>query len=291
VRTAKWESGAGALAALLNGTANNQLVIEDLFTITTAGGLTLRYSNRPLPPVAGITYTVGPQISRTRTRMTVGIEVDELQIMLEADSSILVSGTPLMQFIARGGLDNARLVLDRGYAPAPGSAIVGTLEAFSGRISPESVTGLTAKLKVRSDAELLTMAVPRNVYQAGCLNTLYDAACGVNRATFTAGGSATSATDTTRRIFSHALAAAAGTYDLGVVTFTSGPNTGISRTVRTHTGSQLTLMSPVPTAVAPGDSFSIVAGCDKRQTTCTTRFSNLARFRGMPFIPTPESIT
>lgn len=291
MRTAKWESSSGALAALLTGSSNHQLVIVDLYTITTSGGLTLRYTNHQASVVVnGVTYEAGPLLKRNRTRLTVGIEVDTLAVTVEADSSVTVNSVPIMLFIARGGLDYARLTLDRGYAASLGGSIVGTLEAFSGRVSAGSVTGLSARLEVKSDAELLTTKVPRNVYQAPCLNTLYDASCGVSRASFTATGSTTSATDSARRVFSHSLGASAGTYDLGVVTFTSGANNGVSRTVREHTGSTITLMSPLPFAAASGDTFSIVAGCDKRQATCSGRFSNLARFRGAPYIPTPESI-
>lgn len=293
MRSAKWEQAAGALAALLAGSGNAQLVLVDLYTITTAGGLTLRYTNAQTPvTVNGVTYGIGPIIRRSRTRLTTGIEVDTLDLTLQADSSVTVNGVPLLHFIARNGLDGARLVLDRGFSAGIGQSIVGTLELFSGRLSaPSGVTGLEARLIVRSDAELLSVKVPRNVYQAACLNTLYDPACGVNRATYTATGTAISTTDSTRRVFSHSLGGAAGTYDLGVVTFTSGGNAGVSRTVRSHTSGTLTLMAPLPVAVAVGDAFSISAGCDKRQATCSGRFNNLGRFRGTPYIPRPESIT
>jgi hypothetical protein len=43
--------------------------------------------------------------------------------------------------------------------------------------------------------------------------------------------------------------------------------------------------------VASGATFTVRAGCDKTQGTCTTKFSNLARFRGMPYIPVAETVT
>jgi uncharacterized phage protein (TIGR02218 family) len=132
--------------------------------------------------------------------------------------------------------------------------------------------------------------VPRDVYQPGCLNTLYDAACGLNRTTYQVTGTTTSATDAARLVFSHGLAQAAGYFDLGVIQFTSGANAGISRSVKTHTGSTLSVMQPWPAPVASGDAFKAWPGCDKTRSTCETKFSNTIRFRGHPYIPMPETV-
>lgn len=292
MRRASWESSAGALAGLLNGSANSQLAMADLFTITTSGGLVLRYSGTDQAITAnGNTWALGPLLRRGRTRLTVGIEVDELDVTLVADASVTVSGVPILQFIAKGGLDGARLVLERAFAPGPGQAIVGLLPLFAGRIS--SISGLTrleARLTVTSDAELLDVKLPRNVFQAPCLNTLYDSACGLARASFTSSGTCSDAAATRSQFTCTGLAQAAGYFDLGVVTFTSGPNAGISRTVRTYTSGLIKTIAPFPVAPVNGNTFTITAGCDKRQTSCSSKFSNLARFRGTPYIPTPESI-
>lgn len=298
MRRPSWESSTGALASLLNGSGNRQLYMVDVYTITTAGGLTLRYTNAQLPvTVNGNTYTTGPLIRRGRTRLYVGVEVDTLDLSLSASSAVTVSGTPLLQFVARRGFDDARLTLERVFAPSPTDAFVGMLPLFTGRIAIVSnVTRSECRLTVNSDTELLDVKVPRNVYQPPCMNTLYDSACGIVRASHTTTSTAQSVTDASRTYFTHNLGAAAATYDLGVVTFTSGANAGISRTVRKYetvagTGvNRITLMGPLPAAVAIGDAYSISKGCDRQQSTCNTKFSNLARFRGTPYVPTPESI-
>lgn len=297
MRRAAWESSAGALVALLNGTSNSQMVMADLYTITTPGGLVLRYSGRPWPvTVNGVTWSTGPLLSRSRTRLKVGVEVDTLDVTLNADPTVQVNGVPIVQFIARRGLDDARLLLERAFAAGPGEAVVGTLALFEGRISQaRDVSRLEAKLSVKSDLEVLDIKVPRNVYQPPCMNTVYDPACGLSRAANTVSGTAASGTDTARRYFTHSLAAAAGTYDVGVVTFTSGANAGISRTVRAYEtiagsgANRITVMSPWPSAVAVGDAFTITKGCTRTQAACTA-FGNLSRFRGTPYVPTPESL-
>lgn len=292
MRRASWESSTGALAALLNGSSNTQLAMVDLYTFSAPGGLTLRYVGGDQEvTVGGNTWSVGPLLRRSRTRLTVGIEVDTLDVSIAADTGVTVSGIPLVQFIAKGGLDGARLLVERAFSPGPGQAISGVLPLFAGRVS--AIAGLTrieARISVVSDAELLDVKLPRNVYQAACLNTLYDAACGLSRAGFTSSGTCNDSAATRSQFTVTGLAQAAGYFDLGVVTFTSGVNNGLARTVRAYTTGLVTTIAPFPLPPGNGDAFTITAGCDKRQSTCSGKFSNLTRFRGTPYIPTPESL-
>jgi uncharacterized phage protein (TIGR02218 family) len=290
MRTPLWESSAGALASLLN--TRTDLVVFDLYTLTLPGGTVLRWSGTDARvTVNGTSWLLGPGFKRGRTRLSVGIAVDTLEVTVFADASITVSGTPLLQYIAKGGFDNARLQIDRAYKGRGDVAVVGTLLWFVGRVADTKGDRTQARLNVKSDTELLDVMVPREVYQPGCTNTLYDPSCGVSRAAKTVTGSATSASDATRTSFSHALGQAAGYFDLGVVSFSSGANAGIGRTVKRHTSGALAVLSPFPFPVASGDSFSIYPGCDKTQATCTAKFSNVIRFRGHPYIPAPETIT
>jgi uncharacterized phage protein (TIGR02218 family) len=75
---------------------------------------------------------------------------------------------------------------------------------------------------------------------------------------------------------------------------TSGALAGQQRPIKKYTlgtPNTLELMRPFPTAPAPGDTMDVAPGCDKLKATCTTKFSNLAHFRGEPFIPAPEEAT
>ena len=38
-------------------------------------------------------------------------------------------------------------------------------------------------------------------------------------------------------------------------------------------------------AAAAGDTFSVVAGCDKKFATCKAKFANALNFRGFPHLP------
>ena len=290
MRLAAWESSAGALAAFLN--AATQVYMADLFTITLSGGTVIRWTNADQAvTVNGLTYAIGPVINRGKTKLSVGISVDTLDVTMAADSTVTVNGVALLKFIAGGGLDAARLSLDRAFASAPGSAWVGTLNLFSGRLSDSVISRYEAKLTVNSDSELLNVMVPRNVYQPGCGNTLFDGSCGLSKTTWSVSATATSATDAPRTSFSTALAQATGYFSLGWAVGLTGANAGVGRTIKYFAGGVIKTIQPWAVAVAIGDTFTVYPGCDKLQATCSAKFSNLARFRGYPYVPAPETVT
>jgi uncharacterized phage protein (TIGR02218 family) len=37
--------------------------------------------------------------------------------------------------------------------------------------------------------------------------------------------------------------------------------------------------------IAPGDGFTVSAGCDRRFASCRDRFANTVNFRGFPHMP------
>lgn len=81
-----------------------------------------------------------------------------------------------------------------------------------------------------------------------------------------------------------------GYFDGGVITFTSGLNTGLKMEVKAYSPGSLTLQLPMPYAIAVGDTYSLIAGCDKLESTCKTRFSNIVNFRGFAHLPGNDKI-
>jgi uncharacterized phage protein (TIGR02218 family) len=165
--------------------------------------------------------------------------------------------------------------------------LVGTVLLFSGRVSDTTTDSLNARVIVRSHMELLNTPLPRNLYQPPCGFSLYDSGCGVSRAAF--GVNSSVASGSTRQTINCALAQVSGWFAIGELVFTSGANLGVRRTIKIAAVGVVNLAYPLPKAVAIGDTFTIYPGCDKRLTTCNTKFSNAARFRGTPFVPVPET--
>ena len=75
----------------------------------------------------------------------------------------------------------------------------------------------------------------------------------------------------------------------GVLTVTSGEQSGSSFTVmatkKRSDQVDITFFSETTPELSEGDTFSIVAGCDKSFATCRSKFSNAVNFRGFPHIP------
>lgn len=290
MRTASWESSAGALAAFLNSAT--QTYMADLFTITLSGGAVIRYTSADMAvTVNGNTFNLGPVIKRGNTKLAVGISVDSLGVTLAADATVLINSIPLLQFIAAGGFDGARLALDRAFTSAPGAAWIGVLPLFQGRISDTQASRYEASITVNSDSELLNVMVPRNVYQPGCGNTLFDGACGLSKAAYGVALTAISATDAPKTTFNSAAGQAAGWFALGFAVGVTGANAGVGRTIKAFSAGAITTIQPWPSAVVAGDTFAVYPGCDKTQGTCSGKFGNVARFRGHPYVPAPETIS
>jgi len=82
--------------------------------------------------------------------------------------------------------------------------------------------------------------------------------------------------------------AAPGWFSYGEITWTSGTLNGRKGTVIDHraSGAEAELVLAADERMpALGDSFSIVAGCDKRFQTCKAKFANQLNFRGFPHLP------
>ncbi len=78
-------------------------------------------------------------------------------------------------------------------------------------------------------------------------------------------------------------------FERGRLSVLSGQASGLTGTVRhdrIEGGLRLIeLWSPLRAPLGPEDTILIEPGCDKRASTCRSRFANMANFRGFPFIP------
>jgi hypothetical protein len=86
------------------------------------------------------------------------------------------------------------------------------------------------------------------------------------------------------------LGESSGYFDFGLLTFTSGANTGLSGEVRNYAPGVWTLELPFPYTINVGDAYSMRAGCDKSLGTCKAKFSNVVNFRGEPYLPGVDKI-
>ncbi|KAA1015979.1 DUF2163 domain-containing protein [Paraburkholderia panacisoli] len=81
-----------------------------------------------------------------------------------------------------------------------------------------------------------------------------------------------------------------GYFAYGKVVFTSGQNAGFEMDVKAFAPGHVTLAMAMPYPLAVGDTYTIVAGCDKLFGTCRDRWNNVIHFRGEPYIPGQDVI-
>lgn len=317
MKTPWYETSPGATAALLLA---GDFVDVDLYAFDLAGQFLgvdqLLWSAGPIDvTAAGSYWPQGPTFDQDKAKAVghwkVGLDVDQWQVVVAPRLFDPLSGEPFpdavgtVPFLAAcqaGLLDGAAVQVDRAFAPAwtqtvagpRGQALAptGIVTIFYGRVGEVDVGRSQAVITLYSQLKVLTNPSPRNLFQASCIHTLFDAGCSLGADTFAVSGTV-AALGSAPNVFTSAAAApqGSGTYALGRVTMSSGASQGFSRTVRSWTAGNpgtFTLIAPFPLGIAPGDSFVAYPGCDKRYGTCA-RFGNQANYGGCNFIPVPET--
>jgi uncharacterized phage protein (TIGR02218 family) len=262
-----------------------ELWVVDLYQLTLLDGTVVRYASGGLAVSwGGFTWqAAGPLLSRGEISCVRGMQVSTLQLTVAADTGHLLLGLPWLQAVCNGALDGARLLLQHAYASAPGAAIVGVLHGFEGRVGDVDTDWLEARIEVKSDIELFDTQIPIHVYQSACRFSLYSPGCGVSRAAFQVSSSVATGSDASN--LHTGLAQADGWFSGGKVFITSGTNAGAQRTIKKHASGVLTLSYPLSHAPTVGDAFTVWPGCDHTAPTCNSKFSNVIRFGGQPYIP------
>ncbi len=149
-------------------------------------------------------------------------------------------------------------------------------------------------------AELRSLSSALNVvrgrlFTAGCDADLGDARCKMALAspTYTGAGTVAAVEGPGLLVAAGLGAYAAGWFTQGRLVFTSGANDGFATEVKSHNvagGVRLELWQRPPEPMAPGDGFTVTAGCDKRFETCRDRFANTLNFRGFPHMPGNDAV-
>jgi uncharacterized phage protein (TIGR02218 family) len=281
------KAASPALIALLSSA--NQFIMADLYTITLVGGSILRYSAASTTISAnGYTFALGPKFERSKTKVVIGTQVDELEVRIYTDPTDLIGGVPFLQAAWQGQLDGALLQLERAFMPTYGDTRPGTVVLFAGRVSDIDCTRTGIDLKCRSHLELLNIQMPRRLWQSSCTHTFGDPMCQFDRSsmqlTFAAEPGSTQA-----QVATSVDPTPANLYVQGTIVGVTGANAGSSRTVANMGSGWVSVKLPFLSSVVIGDQFQLLPGCDRTLATCTNVFNNAIHFGGFPFIPTPET--
>ena len=154
----------------------------------------------------------------------------------------------------------------------------------------EVLTG-SANLRQKGLLEIFT---PSCRYGFG---SSHDARCPVNLAAITVAGSATStavpaaSNQATRRIvIDNTRGEAAGHFDLGILTWTTGANAGASSEIKRFESGTFVLWSPLLFPIEVGDTYTATPGCNKSPTDHMRFNADMLDYGGFPDVPGSDSI-
>lgn len=172
----------------------------------------------------------------------------------------------------------------------------GAVLRFVGTVADAKVSRSQVKFTVRSRLDELSSVIPRNVYQPGCLNALYDGVCAVSPSgsfggkAFQSSHTVIAGSSTTMALtLNSAPSQGDGYFDQGWVEIAAGPFILLRRGIRSQRGTTVKMIQPWPFPLDNGQAVTLQAGCDKTLATCDAKFGNRARFRGFPWIPSPDT--
>lgn len=261
-----------------------------IIKVILANGTSFGYTNHDRPlTIDSFTYQPGAGLSRVKLTATANAEVSNQDV----ESSWTVDINE--QDALNGLYDEAVVIFSWVSWEHPE---YGSLEIFRGNIANLSWTDVGFRAEIHNAVRRLnnpigSIVTPYCRHQLGDTNDTNKATpggCNVNLASYTFTGSVSSIlTDRRKFVFTGlASAQADGYFSTGVLTFTSGLNNNRIVDVKVHTvdsyGSQVEFYTPTSYVISPGDTFSVVAGCDRSNTTCKDKFNNVVNFGGFPHL-------
>jgi uncharacterized phage protein (TIGR02218 family) len=235
---------------------------------------------------AGVTYEAATGFTASEVQSSLGLAVDNLSVTGALSSDAIAESA-----LDAGLYDGAEVEIWRVNWAAPAQRVLMRKGTFGqvkrGRLSFEA--------EIRGLVQRLNQPMGR-AFGYSCDADLGDARCTVdlNDAAFHASAAIATVTDARRFDVSDLGAFASAWFSGGKLVWTSGANMGRAMEVKRHLVSALAvtieLWQAMSEAVAPGDGFTISAGCDKQFATCKAKFANQLNFRGFPYMPANDAV-
>lgn len=235
---------------------------------------------------AGTTYEAATGFTASEVQSTLGLAVDNLTV-----TGALSSDTLNETDLAAGLYDNATIEIWRVNWRDPTQRML----MRKGNLGEVKRSGAAFSAEVRGLAHRLNQPTGR-VFAYGCDADLGDTRCMIDldNTLYKGEGIIAVATDA-RRFTATGLAAYADAWFTGgKLTFTSGANEGRAMQIKRHALSagvaSFELWQQMSEPLAPGDTFTVTAGCDKQFATCKAKFANTINFRGFPYMPGNDAV-
>ncbi len=271
-----------SLSASLNAHINKEVTtLATCWEIVRTDAVAYRYTDHDRDLVVeGKTYRAASLMTPTAVTSTINLATDNLEF-----EGMLSDDGITEEDILSGRFDHANIAM---FMVNYEDTDTGTLHLKRGLLGEVSLKNGFFVAEVRGFSSVLQQSIGE-VYTPTCRAKLGDARCGVNLAAFTVSGAIT-AVEGAHAFTDNTRSEVANYFAYGVLTFTSGANNGLSMEIRDFIDGRFGMFLPMPYAVMVGDTYTAVAGCDKRFDTCVTRFNNALNFRGEPHVPGSDRV-
>jgi uncharacterized phage protein (TIGR02218 family) len=229
----------------------------------------------------GTTFEAEAGFTASEIHDSVGLSVDNLEV-----ESALVSDRLDDAGLAGAKFDGARIEIIRVNWQNTDQRVL----MRAGSLGEVRRHGATFSAEVRGLAHYMGQPSGR-LYQHNCDVNVGSKRCGVmlDAPGFKGTGQITAAASRRRFTTTDLSQFAEGWFTRGLLTFTSGANTGRAIEVKRHTiaagVTTLELWQETAEPITAGTTFTVTAGCDKTLTTCAAKFANTLNFRGFPDMP------
>ena len=280
--------------------ATNRGIMAHLYQFVSATGIEDFFTDLDTDIVYdGVTWKSNSlRFEGLQRKLGIGLNVDEQGLKIWAKPTDTLFGANFLTGARQGLLDGATIVRYRaiwrfvtGHAASDVQQVpFAVWPLFTGFTSAIAKGGPShIEFKVKSALVKLNVNMPRNYYQPGCLWTLFDSGCTLNKASFAFSG-------TIGALNTNTIAPVGGVvpnvgpdgnpyFSQGRLLFTSGINSGLQVLIDNNDETNLYLAYPLNALPSVGDTISYYPGCSKTYYTCQTKYGNQVNFRGFDKVP------
>jgi hypothetical protein len=298
-----------ASSATLAIMAAGQMKRIDLYAITLAPARRPTTSRRTKSPVVvgNQLYQTGLIINRgtsdangrTRSRSDAGDDFTESE--QQRPASLDRRATDHQGGQSTGVRRRTDVVLEDVPESTSTTERPGTFHGSKGGWTSRNIGRLTVSFQVSSDGEMLNVSAPPNLIEKRCRHTLFDAGCALVAANFQSQWHRGERKHRSQRQYQSDAARQVllpGPDHIPIWTECDESEHDVLREVfRAYQRSVPARQRPLPNVPQAGDLFVALPGCPKTRAACINTssavsppFNNGGRFRGILFVPVPETL-
>ncbi len=279
-------------SALLTHLGSNALTTAICWVITKNDGSFLRGTEHDESIVisSGIyagTYRAGANITATRVQSGSDLAPDNMDVNGAIPTVTADYLDVAVSDIEGGLLSHAAVEVFAVNWAAPNDGQMTIRRGYLGEIARDSDGRYTTE--IRGLLQQLSQVFVETYTDRCVVKRFGDARCKLDLTPFTHTGAVTALTN--RRQFTTDFGASPyPEFRGGEFTFTSGPNGGYMREVKSSAGGVFTFWEPFPVDPVVGNTFTVIQGCDRTFSMCQS-YENVVNFRGHGlFIPGIDAI-